>query len=93
MANWGKQPSSRPLFSTALTSTTSTGTPVKSGSQTYQLRVVATAASALAILDSTTLGSSTVATPIGANSPAEYFTITPGQYYFLYGTGTVTEMS
>jgi hypothetical protein len=87
---WPKQRASRPILTTLLTSSSS---PIKAGSETYQIRVAASAASALSVLDSSTLGSSNVAVPINASTVGEYFAITPGQWYFLYGTGGVTEMA
>jgi hypothetical protein len=85
-----KQRASRPILTTLLTSSSS---PIKAGSETYQIRVAASAASALSVLDSSTLGSSSVAVPINSGAVGEYFVITPGQWYFLYGTGGVTEMA
>lgn len=87
---YGKQGASRPILTTLLTSSSS---PVKAGSETFQLRVAASAASALSVLNSSTLASSTVAVPINSGAVGEYFAVTPGQWYFLYGTGGVTEMS
>jgi hypothetical protein len=91
MAYWPKAPSSRPILTTALTSSSN---PVKATSQTYQLRVTATTVAALSITDSSaTQLSSTAGVPIAANVVGEYFTITPGAWYFAYGSASVTEMT
>jgi hypothetical protein len=90
MSNWGKQRSSRPTFTT-----TSTGNPTKSGTQTYQIRVSATAAGSLAICDTSstsTAVSAVVMVPFNA-TVGEYITVTPGQWYLPAPNMTVTEVS
>jgi hypothetical protein len=90
MGNWAKQPSSRPTITTALTSASS---PIKAGPETYQLRVTATTVAALSITDSSATQLSSTASPqIAANVAADFFTITPGQWYFAYGSASITEM-
>ena len=81
-----KQPSSRPLLSS-----TSTTTAIKAGTETYQLRVSTTSAGSLSIADSS--GAAGVSIPIAANVVGEYIAITPGQWYTLAPSMTVTEMS
>ena len=91
---WAKQFSSRPLFSTLLTSST----PIKSASETYQLRISSTAAAAvptyLTIADSSTVSPTTAAgagtVPIVGTVAAEYFTISPGQWYSAAPGGVIT---
>lgn len=84
---WGKQLSSRPTLTT-----TTTANATKAGAQTYQLRVITSAAANLGIADS----SSTAAVlfvPISANMAGEYFSIVPGQWYTPGAGMSVTEMS
>ena len=91
MSYWGKQPSSRPILTTFLTSASN---PVKAGPETYQIRVVATTVGAVSITDSSATQNSSTASPnVATNAPAEYFTITPGQWYFGYGSVQITEMT
>jgi hypothetical protein len=72
--------------------TTSTANPTKSGSQTYQLRVVTSSAASIGILDTSSTAVVTFV-PIVAATVGEYLAITPGQYY-LPGPGmSVTEVS
>jgi hypothetical protein len=88
---WGKQLSSRPVFTT-----TSTAAPTKAGTQTYQLRVVTTTASSLAICDTSstsTAVSAVVMVTVVAAAVGEYFSINPGQWYLPGPAMTVTEMS
>jgi hypothetical protein len=88
---WGKAPSSRPVLTTALTSASN---PIKAGSETYHIRVAFTTVGALSVTDSSaTQLSSTVSVPFAANTAGETFTITPGQWVFLYGSGAVTELT
>jgi hypothetical protein len=88
MSNWAKALSSRPTSVT----TTSTANPTKSGSQTYQLRVITSSASNLGIFDSSSTSVGAVV-PVAANVQAEFYTVTPGSWY-LPGAGmSVTEMA
>lgn len=88
---WPKQRASRHLITTALTSASS---PVKASAQTYQLRVVGSTAVSLSVTDSSaTQLSSTLCPNIAANVVGEYFAISPGQWYFAYGTASVSEMT
>ncbi len=88
---WGKQPSSRALVTTQMTSAT---TALKAGAETYQIRVVATTVGAISVTDSSATPLSSTASPnLAANTAAEYFTISPGQWYFAYGSVQVTEMT
>ncbi len=79
---WPKQNSSRPLFTTLLTSV-----PIKAAAETYQLRAVSitTAPALLTIADSSTVVPSSAAGVgnvwINGGLVGEYFAITPGQWY------------
>ncbi len=92
MSNYlGKQPSSRPILTTAMTSATAA---LKATAQTYQLRVIATTVAAVSVTDSSATPLSSLASPnVAANQVGEYFTISPGQWYFAYGSAQVTEMT
>ena len=89
MANyWGKQLASRPTLTT-----TTTANATKAGTQTYQLRVVTSAAGNLGVGDSSTTSTAWLFVPIVAVTIGEYFAVTPGQYYLPCAGMSVTEMS
>jgi hypothetical protein len=88
MANWGKQPSSRPIATT-----TATNIPTKAGTETYQLRVFSSAAASIAIGDSSSTSAMIAIVPIGATIVGEYLTVTPGQWYLPGPAMSVTEMT
>lgn len=81
-----KQSCSRPLLTS-----TSTTTAIKASSETFQLRVSTTSAGNLTIADSS--GATGITVPIAANVAGEYFAITPGQWYTLAPSMSVTEMT
>ena len=87
MRGFGNVMSARLGTAANLASSASTGASSTFGAQTYQVRVVATAAVNVKIGDGTPTAAATD-TLLTANIP-EYFTCTPGQKLASIGTATV----
>ncbi len=84
---WDKQNSSRPILTT-----TSTANAFKAAAETYQIRVITSAAGNLQLADSSST-TTVLFVPISANVAGEYFTISPGQWVTPCAGMSVTEMS